>query len=198
MRNDLLYQLIEVLTILPGIGKKSAQRMALYLIDKNKDGAKLMANSILEAVENIKRCQRCRMLTSEDFCNICSDKNRDKKSICVVEHISDVLAIESTGGYRGTYFVLLGRLSPMDGIGPDELGIKDLIKIIHNDHIEEVILATSSTVEGDATALYIKENVKNVTVSRISYGIPIGGELEYVDGNTIARAITGRRDLDDN
>ena len=198
MRNDLLYQLIEVLTILPGIGKKSAQRMALYLIDKNKDGAKLMANSILEAVENIKRCQRCRMLTSEDFCNICSDKNRDKKSICVVEHISDVLAIESTGGYRGTYFVLLGRLSPMDGIGPDELGIKDLIKIIHNDHIEEVILATSSTVEGDATALYIKENVKNVTVSRISYGIPIGGELEYVDGNTIARAITGRRNLDDN
>ena len=198
MRNDLLYQLIDVLTILPGIGKKSAQRMALYLIDKNKDGAKLMANSILEAVENIKRCQRCRMLTSEDFCNICSDKNRDKKSICVVEHISDVLAIESTGGYRGTYFVLLGRLSPMDGIGPDELGIKDLIKIIHNDHIEEVILATSSTVEGDATALYIKENVKNVTVSRISYGIPIGGELEYVDGNTIARAITGRRDLDDN
>jgi len=198
MRNDLLYQLIDVLTILPGIGKKSAQRMALYLIDKNKDGAKLMANSILEAVENIKRCQRCRMLTSEDFCNICSDKNRDKKSICVVEHISDVLAIESTGGYRGTYFVLLGRLSPMDGIGPDELGIKDLIKIIHNDHIEEVILATSSTVEGDATALYIKENVKNVTVSRISYGIPIGGELEYVDGNTIARAITGRRNLDDN
>ena len=198
MRNDLLYQLIEVLTILPGIGKKSAQRMALYLIDKNKDGAKLMANSILEAVENIKRCQRCRMLTSEDFCNICSDKNRDKKSICVVEHISDVLAIESTGGYRGTYFVLLGRLSPMDGIGPDELGIKDLIKIIHNEDTEEVILATSSTVEGDATALYIKENIKNVTVSRISYGIPIGGELEYVDGNTIARAITGRRRLDDN
>ena len=198
MRNDLLYQLIDVLTILPGIGKKSAQRMALYLIDKNKDGAKLMANSILEAVENIKRCQRCRMLTSEDFCNICSDKNRDKKSICVVEHISDVLAIESTGGYRGTYFVLLGRLSPMDGIGPDELGIKDLIKIIHNEDTEEVILATSSTVEGDATALYIKENIKNVTVSRISYGIPIGGELEYVDGNTIARAITGRRNLDDN
>ena len=198
MRNDLLYQLIEVLTILPGIGKKSAQRMALYLIDKNKDGAKLMANSILEAVENIKRCQRCRMLTSEDFCNICSDKNRDNKSICVVEHISDGLAIESTGGYRGTYFVLLGRLSPMDGIGPDELGIKDLIKIIHNEDTEEVILATSSTVEGDATALYIKENIKNVTVSRISYGIPIGGELEYVDGNTIARAITGRRSLDDN
>lgn len=198
MRNDLLYQLIEVLTILPGIGKKSAQRMALYLIDKNKDGAKLMANSILEAVENIKRCQRCRMLTSEDLCNICSDKNRDNKSICVVEHISDVLAIESTGGYRGTYFVLLGRLSPMDGIGPDELGIKDLIKIIRNEDIEEVILATSSTVEGDATALYIKENIKNVTVSRISYGIPIGGELEYVDGNTIARAITGRRNLDDN
>ena len=195
MRNDLLYQLIEVLTILPGIGKKSAQRMALYLIDKNKDGAKLMANSILEAVENIKRCQRCRMLTSEDLCNICSDKNRDKKSICVVEHISDVLAIESTGGYRGTYFVLLGRLSPMDGIGPDELGIKDLIKIIHNEDTEEVILATSSTVEGDATAIYIKDHISDIKVSRISYGIPIGGELEYVDGNTIARAIQGRTEI---
>ena len=198
MRNDLLYQLIDVLTILPGIGKKSAQRMALYLIDKNKDGAKLMANSILEAVENIKRCQRCRMLTSEDFCNICSDKNRDKKSICVVEHISDVVAIESTGGYRGTYFVLLGRLSPMDGIGPDELGIKDLIKIIPNEGSEEVIVATSATVECDATALYSKENLKNVTVSRISYVMPIGWELDYVDGNTIARSITGRRSLDDN
>ena len=138
------------------------------------------------------------MLTSKDLCSICSHKNRDNKSICVVENISDVLAIESTGGYRGKYFVLLGRLSPMDGIGPDELGIKDLTKIIRNEDIEEVILATSSTVEGDATALYIKENIKNVTVSRISYGIPIGGELEYVDGNTIARAITGRRSLDDN
>ena len=198
MKQDLVADLINALTILPGVGKKSAQRMALYLLDRNKDGASILANTLSDALDNIQRCESCRMLTSNNLCKICMDTARDIKKICVVESPSDVLAIESTGGYRGTYFVLLGRLSPMDGIGPDELGIKDLIKIIRNEDIEEVILATSSTVEGDATALYINENIKNVTVSRISYGIPIGGELEYVDGNTIARAITGRRNLDDN
>ena len=120
---------------------------------------------------------------------------RDNKSICVVESPSDVLAIESTGGYRGRYFVLLGRLSPIDGVGPDELGINDLIKIIDQDNVKEIILATSSTVEGDATAIYIKDHVKKAKVSRISYGIPIGGELEYVDGTTIARAIEGRVEI---
>tara|TARA_B100000131_G_scaffold242215_1_gene234692 strand:- start:187 stop:603 length:417 start_codon:yes stop_codon:yes gene_type:complete len=135
------------------------------------------------------------MLTSNSLCNICSDNIRDNKSICVVESPSDVLAIESTGGYRGRYFVLLGRLSPIDGVGPDELGINDLIKIIDQDKVKEIILATSSTVEGDATAIYIKDHVKNAKVSRISYGIPIGGELEYVDGTTIARAIEGRVEI---
>ena len=189
---DLLNELIDSLTILPGVGKKSAQRMALYLLDRNKDGANLLGKTLLTAVENIQRCSSCRMLTSNNLCKVCSDSTRDTHSICVVESPSDVLAIESTGGFRGKYFVLLGRLSPIDGVGPDDLGINDLIKITNDDQLKEVILATSSTVEGDATAIFIKDHIKNAKVSRISYGIPIGGELEYVDGTTIARAIEGR------
>ena len=125
----------------------------------------------------------------------CLDSSRDSGSICVVESPSDVLAIESTGGFRGKYFVLLGRLSPIDGVGPEDLGIDDLLKITNQDEVKEIILATSSTVEGDATAIFIKDHVKNAKVSRISYGIPIGGELEYVDGTTIARAIQGRIEI---
>ena len=195
MKQDLVTELINALTILPGVGKKSAQRMALYLLDRNKDGASILANTLKEAIDNIQRCSSCRMLTSNSLCNICSDNSRDNKSICVVESPSDVLAIESTGGFRGRYFVLLGRLSPIDGVGPDELGINDLIQIIDQDEVKEIILATSSTVEGDATAIYINDHVKKAKVSRISYGIPIGGELEYVDGTTIARAIEGRVEI---
>ena len=195
MNQDLVTELINALTILPGVGKKSAQRMALYLLDRNKDGASILANTLNLAVENIQRCSSCRMLTSNDLCNVCLDSSRDASSICVVESPSDVLAIESTGGFRGKYFVLLGRLSPIDGIGPEDLGIDDLLKIIIKNEIKEVILATSSTVEGDATAIFIKDHVKSAKVSRISYGIPIGGELEYVDGTTIARAIEGRVEI---
>ena len=195
MNKDLVIELINALTILPGVGKKSAQRMALYLLDRNKDGASILANTLTEAIQNIQRCESCRMLTSKRLCNICSDQSRIANSICVVESPSDVLAIESTGGFKGSYFVLLGRLSPIDGVGPKELGINDLLKRIDDNKIKEVILATSSTVEGDATAIYIKEHVKNAKVSRISYGIPIGGELEYVDGTTIARAIEGRVEI---
>ena len=195
MNQDLVTELINALTILPGVGKKSAQRMALYLLDRNKDGASILANTLNLAVENIQRCSSCRMLTSNDLCKVCLDSSKDAKSICVVESPSDVLAIESTGGFRGKYFVLLGRLSPIDGIGPEDLGIDDLLKIIIKNEIKEVILATSSTVEGDATAIFIKDHVKSAKVSRISYGIPIGGELEYVDGTTIARAIEGRVEI---
>ena len=195
MNQDLVTELINALTILPGVGKKSAQRMALYLLDRNKDGASILANTLNLAVENIQRCSSCRMLTSNDLCKVCLDSSRDAKSICVVESPSDVLAIESTGGFRGKYFVLLGRLSPIDGIGPEDLGIDDLLKIIIKNEIKEAILATSSTVEGDATAIFIKDHVKSAKVSRISYGIPIGGELEYVDGTTIARAIEGRVEI---
>lgn len=192
MNKDLVLELISALTILPGVGKKSAQRMALYLLDKNKDGARILANTLEDAVDNIQRCTSCRMLTSNEVCNLCEDNSRDDLSICVVENPSDVLAIESTGGYKGKYFVLMGRLSPIDGIGPEDIGIDDLLKLIESKSIKEIILATSSTVEGDATAIYIKDHVKTAKVSRISYGIPIGGELEYVDGTTIARAIEGR------
>ena len=195
MKQDLVADLINALTILPGVGKKSAQRMALYLLDRNKDGASILANTLSDALDNIQRCESCRMLTSNNLCKTCLDTARDIKKICVVESPSDVLAIESTGGYRGKYFVLLGRLSPIDGIGPEELGINDLLSMIEKEEIAEIILATSSTVEGDATAIYITDHVKNAKVSRISYGIPIGGELEYVDGTTIARAIEGRVEI---
>ena len=195
MNQDLLSELISALTILPGVGKKSAQRMALYLLDRNKDGASILASILDQAVKDIQRCLSCRMLTSNEICGVCSDTSRDKRSICVVESPSDVLAIESTGGFRGNYYVLLGRLSPIDGIGPEDLGIDVLLKNIESNDVQEVILATSSTVEGDATAIFIKDHVKNAKVSRISYGIPIGGELEYVDGTTIARAIEGRVEI---
>jgi len=195
MTKDLLNDLIQALTILPGVGRKSAQRMALYLLDKNKQGAKIMASTLLEAVEDISRCKRCRMLTSNDFCRVCLDLSRDDKSICIVESPSDVLAIESTGGYKGKYFVLLGRLSPIEGVGPEDLGIDELLVIIESEGIQELILATSSTVEGDATGMYIKDHIPDIKVSRISYGIPIGGELEYVDSNTIAQAIQGRTEV---
>jgi recombination protein RecR len=195
MNQDLVTELINALTILPGVGKKSAQRMALYLLDRNKDGASILASTLEKAIDNIQRCESCRMLTSNNKCNVCLDSSRDSGSICVVESPSDVLAIESTGGFRGKYIVLLGRLSPIDGVGPEDLGIDDLLKITNQDEVKEIILATSSTVEGDATAIFIKDHVKNAKVSRISYGIPIGGELEYVDGTTIARAIQGRIEI---
>ena len=195
MNRDLVTELINALTILPGVGKKSAQRMALYLLDRNKDGASILANVMKDAIESVQRCDSCRMLTSNSLCRICSDTSRDTNKICVVESPSDVLAIESTGGFRGRYFVLLGRLSPIDGIGPEELGINDLLLKVKKDDVNEIILATSSTVEGDATAVYITDHVKTTKVSRISYGIPIGGELEYVDGTTIARAIEGRVEI---
>ena len=192
---DLLHELIEALTLLPGVGKKSAQRMALFLLGKNKDGAMFIAETLKTAVENVRKCNDCRILTSSEICSICSDGRRDKSKICVVENPSDVLAIETTGGFRGLYFVLMGRLSPLDDVKPEDLGIPQLITRINKGVVKEIILATSSTVEGDATAYFIKDHIKNAKVSRISYGIPIGGELEYVDANTIARAIQGRIDL---
>tara|TARA_Y100001933_G_scaffold84227_1_gene85605 strand:- start:421 stop:1017 length:597 start_codon:yes stop_codon:yes gene_type:complete len=197
MSSDLLDKLIKDLTVLPGVGKKSAQRMALYLLDKNKNGAKEIASSLSDALENIQRCKSCRMLTTNDQCIVCEDETRDSQCICVVESPSDLLAIESTGGYKGKYYVLMGRLSPLDNLGPDELGIPQLLETINRDSIKEIILALSSTVEGDATAIFIKDHVENIKVSRISYGIPIGGELEYVDSNTIARSIISRVEIND-
>mgnify|MGYP006247006943 FL=1 len=170
---DLLHELIEALTLLPGVGKKSAQRMALFLLDKNKDGAMFIAETLKTAVENVRKCNDCRILTSSEICSICSDGRRDKSKICVVENPSDVLAIETTGGFRGLYFVLMGRLSPLDDVKPEDLGIPQLITRINKGVVKEIILATSSTVEGDATAYFIKDHIKNAKVSRISYGLSL-------------------------
>ncbi len=197
MSSDLLDKLIKALTVLPGVGKKSAQRMALYLLDKNKSGAREIATSLNGALENIQRCNSCRMLTTDDLCNICRDDTRDSNCICVVESPSDLLAIESAGGYKGKYYVLMGRLSPLDNLGPDDLGIPKLLEKIREEGVKEIILALSSTIEGDATAIFIRDHVEDIKVSRISYGIPVGGELEYVDSNTIARSIIGRIELND-
>ena len=197
MTSDLLGKLINALTVLPGIGKKSAQRMALYLLDKNKIGAREIASSLNDALNNIQRCKSCRMLTTNDLCHICEDERRDSQCNCVVESPYDLLAIESTGGFEGKYFVLMGRLSPLDNLGPDDLGIPSLLEKIKKDSVKEIILALSSTIEGDATAIFIRDHVENIKVSRISYGIPIGGELEYVDSNTIARSIIERVEIND-
>ena len=190
--NSLLAQLIESFNILPGIGEKSAQRMAFYLLEKNREGGVNLAKLISSSMEQIRNCASCRTLTEEKVCDICSSEKREKILLCVVENPTDIIAIESSGSFKGKYFVLMGRLSPIDGIGPEDIGIDDLLKLIESKSVKEIILATSSTVEGDATAIYIKDHVKTAKVSRISYGIPIGGELEYVDGTTIARAIEGR------
>ena len=200
MKNEetLLAQLIQSFKILPGIGEKSAQRMAFYLLEKNREGGNNLAKLISTSMEQIRNCSTCRNLTEEVECEICSNEKRDKNLLCVVENPTDVIAIESSGSFKGKYFVLMGRLSPIDGITPENLGIPMLIERINNSDIKEIIIATSPTVEGDATSFYINDQIKDETVlvSRIAYGVPMGGELEYVDNTTLSRAIQGRRKLD--
>ena len=200
MKNEetLLAQLIQSFKILPGIGEKSAQRMAFYLLEKNREGGNNLAKLISTSMEQIRNCSICRNLTEEVVCEICSNEKRDKNLLCVVENPTDVIAIESSGSFKGKYFVLMGRLSPIDGITPENLGIPMLIERINNSDIKEIIIATSPTVEGDATSFYINDQIKDETVlvSRIAYGVPMGGELEYVDNTTLSRAIQGRRKLD--
>ena len=196
--NSLLAQLIQSFKILPGIGEKSAQRMAFYLLEKNREGGNNLARLISNSMEKIRNCSTCRNLTEEIECDICSSEKRDKSLLCVVENPTDVIAIESSGSFKGKYFVLMGRLSPIDGVTPEDLGIPMLINRIINSDIKEIIIATSPTVEGDATSFYIKDQIKNesILISRIAYGVPMGGELEYVDNTTLSRAIQGRRELD--
>ena len=200
MKNDesLLNQLIQAFKILPGIGEKSAQRMAFYLLEKNREGGNNLAKLISTSMEQIRNCSTCRNLTEELECEICSNEKRDKNLLCVVENPTDVIAIESSGSFKGKYFVLMGRLSPIDGVTPENLGIPILIERINNSDLKEIIIATSPTVEGDATSFYINDQIKDETilVSRIAYGVPMGGELEYVDNTTLSRAIQGRRKLD--
>jgi recombination protein RecR len=190
-------QLIDALRILPGVGVKSAQRMALQLLEKNREGAFKLAEAVNEAATKVGKCQQCRTLTEHDLCNICNDPSRSDLQLCVVESPADLFAIEQAGGYRGKYFVLLGHLSPIDGIGPEQLGIDKLIERLQSSQINELILATNLTVEGEATAHFIADKAKSlgVEVSRIAYGVPMGGELEYVDGGTLNLALQSRKTI---
>lgn len=190
-------QLIDALRILPGVGLKSAQRMALQLLEKNREGAFRLAEAVTEAATKVGKCQQCRTLTEHELCNICSNPARSDSQLCVVESPADLFAIEQAGGYRGKYFVLLGHLSPIDGIGPEQLGIDKLVERLQSNQVNELILATNLTVEGEATAHFIADKAKSlgVEVSRIAYGVPMGGELEYVDGGTLNLALQSRKTI---
>lgn len=192
--SNLIQKLITAFCCLPGVGPKSAQRMVLHILEHHRVEGMTLSEVLAEAITKVNRCSSCRMLTENPQCDICISLKRDRKKICVVENPSDVFAIEQSGEYRGLYFVLLGNLSPIDGIGPDKIGINDLIDKVINEEIDELILATSTTVEGEATSFYISDQLKdeNINVTRIAYGVPMGGELEFIDGGTIARAFSGR------
>jgi recombination protein RecR len=196
--SPLLHQLIEALKCLPGVGQKSAQRMAFHLLQRDRKGAAHLAERLADAVESIGNCERCRMLTEDRICRFCSSHQRNDSQICVLESPADVLAIEQSGVYRGRYFVLMGHLSPIDGVGPRELGLELLEQRLKEPGIEEVVLATSVTVEGDATAHLLAQLAARhgIRATRIAYGVPVGGELEYIDSGTISRAFTGRLNLD--
>jgi recombination protein RecR len=193
-----LENLIEALRCLPGVGPKSAQRMTLHLLERDREGAVALAGALHEAAERVGHCARCRNFTELDICEICSDAKRDATTICVVETPADVMAVENSGSFRGIYFVLMGHLSPIDGIGPVEIGLETFHQRVIDEGIEEVILATNPTVEGEATAYYLTDMLQSggVKVSRIAHGVPLGGELEYVDGSTLAHALSGRRPVE--
>lgn len=197
MFSPLIDELINALRCLPGVGPKSAQRMALHLLERDRPAAARLAESMGVAVESVGRCQKCRTLTENPVCAICNNVRRKPNLLCVVETPSDVLAIEQSGTYEGTYFVLLGHLSPIDGIGPEDIGIDLLCERLQNEDIEELILATNPTIEGEATAHYIAHRAKSigVEVTRIAHGVPLGGELEYIDGGTLAHAFNLRQSV---
>lgn len=187
-------QLISALRCLPGVGPKSAQRMAFHLLERDRSGGEFLAKSLAAALAQVQHCQRCRILCEQTICHRCSDSQRQQDQLCIVEMPSDVLAIEQATRYRGQYFVLTGHLSPLDGIGPEALGIPLLLERFDEGIIAEVILATNPTVEGEATAHYISELAKSrqIKVTRLAHGIPLGGELEYVDSGTLSHAFAGR------
>lgn len=194
--SSIINQLTEAFRCLPGVGPKTAQRMVLHLLERDRDGGRLLAGKLSEAMDTVGNCESCRNLSEQKICEICSNRARDASILCVVETPADVLAIEHSGAFRGYYFVLMGNLSPIDGIGPAEIGIDLLLKRCGQE-VKEVILAMGSTIEGEATAHYISEVVKplGIVLSRIAHGIPLGGELEFVDGGTLSHALEGRKAL---
>ncbi|MBL4763124.1 MAG: recombination protein RecR [Gammaproteobacteria bacterium] len=195
--NTLLEELINALRILPGVGQKSAQRMAFHMLQRNRSGARELSSILANAMDDIGNCNRCRNYTEHDQCDLCSNTSRDANLLCIVESPIDIVAIEQSAVFSGQYFVLMGRLSPLDGIGPEEIGLDILLDRFQNENIDEVILATGATVEGETTAHFIGEMAKKnkIKVTRIAHGVPVGGELEYVDGSTISHAISGRREF---
>jgi recombination protein RecR len=190
-----LLKLIDALRALPGVGPKTAQRMAFHLLQEGRPGAHALAQALGTALESVQRCRRCRMLTDDELCSICAMPQRDRSLLCVVESPADVVAVELSGSYRGYYFVLMGHLSPLDGVGPDELGARELEALLAEGVVQELILATNPTVEGEATAHYLRELAlsRGIPATRIAHGVPVGGELEYVDGGTLAHALVGRQ-----
>jgi recombination protein RecR len=191
----LLKALIEALRCLPGVGVKSAQRMAFHLLQHNRQGALTLSQALAEAAKLIQHCERCHTFTEHRVCSTCLDVRRDVSKLCVVETPADQSAVERTGAYRGLYFVLMGRLSPLDGIGPNDIGLKKLFDRTLDGSLHEVILATNFTAEGEATAHVISEGLKSrgVQITRLARGVPVGSELEYVDLGTIAHALVDRR-----
>lgn len=194
-----LQQLLHALRRLPGVGQKTAQRMAFHLLERDREGAQALAVALQAALQGIGRCRSCRMFAESDLCPICAASGRDAATICMVESPADVIAIEESASYRGHYFVLHGRLSPLDGVGPAELGLEALERRLASGDVREIILATSATVEGEATASYVAgiARGRGTRATRIAHGVPIGGELEYVDSGTLSRAISGRLCVED-
>ena len=192
-----LSRLIEAFRALPGVGPKTAQRMAFHLLATDRAQARELGESLLEAAGAVGHCRRCRMLTDGELCPICANPARDASIICVVESPADVIAVEQSGGFRGRYFVLMGHLSPLDGVGPEQLGVNQLEQLLDSGAVAELILATNPTVEGEATAHFLGELARrrDIRASRIAHGVPVGGELEYVDGGTLAHALAGRLTL---
>ncbi len=193
--STLFGQLVTALRCLPGVGPKTAQRMALHLLERNREGAQRLVDVLTQSLERMGHCRSCRNLTEDEICGICADDRRDSQILCIVETPADVLALEHAVGYRGRYFVLLGRLSPLDGMGPAQLGLDLLEERLASGEITELILATNPTVEGEATAYYIAELAQQfgIAMTRIAHGVPLGGELEYTDQTTLAHAFSGRR-----
>lgn len=196
--SPILQDLIEALRCLPGVGPKSAQRMAFHLLERDREGATRLSGALELAAEKIGHCRRCRTLSEEETCGICRDSSRQAAQLCIVESPSDVLALEEATPYRGLYYVLMGRLSPLDGIGPSELGLDRLEARLRDEEINELIIATNPTVEGEATAHYLSQMARqfNIRPTRLAHGVPLGGELEFVDRSTLAHAFGGRLEVD--
>ena len=194
---EVLENLVDALKILPGVGPKSALRLSYFLLQRNRDGAKNLSEKISNALEQLMHCELCNNFSEKPQCSICLSNKRDVNTICIVEMPTDLLMFEENHSYNGPYFILMGKLSPLDGIGPNDIHLSKLIKRVKNSNITEIILATNFTVEGNATAQYIKELFKDVDIktSRIARGLPMGGEIEYVDSGTLAQAIVERKVL---